>query len=92
MRNEGEQILKALRLCNYSEFYVEALNTCQPCESEFVGGHAFPLSINADTCTECAEVLTGSLDEFVSADTLGRITYLCNNADEYPRISSLKSN
>lgn len=46
------------------------------------------MTINAETCTECSDVKTGKLDDFYDSDTLGRINYFCNNAENYPKIGS----
>ena len=81
LRNVGELKVKALRLCNYSEFYSDSRKECTPCISSS-SGSSYPLTINApnDTaCYKCEDILAGKLVVPVDVETLGRITYLCNN-------------
>lgn len=59
VRNVGEEIVRAVRLCNFSEWYNKAQNVCLPCRSKTEGGFAFTLEINGQTCTECDDVSSG---------------------------------
>jgi len=88
VRNSGEQIVKALRVCNYSEWFNEGQNACLPCRSAYSGGAAYPMELNAKSCTECVDVKMGKLDDFYDSDALGRISYLCNNAASYKVVGS----
>lgn len=82
--------MKALRLCNYSEWFNEGQNACETCRSAYSGGAAYPIEINANQCTECVDVKTGKIDDFYDSDALGRINYLCNNSESYKVVGSTK--
>ena len=91
-RELGEQTVQAVRICNYSEWYNKSLNSCVPCLSQNPSSAAFPLETNAERCIKCEAVLAGGLDDVAISDQmLGRLTYLCNNSEAYPRLSSLQN-
>lgn len=89
-RNKGETQIRALRLCNFSEWYNKSQNSCQPCRSQNTGSVAFPLEINAGECTECSDYYEGKLSS-ASAEQLDRFKYLCDNRESFPRMNSSKS-
>jgi len=60
--------LRAVRLCNFSEWYNKEQNSCLPCRSKKLGGFSFSLEINGPSCTECDDVLTGTLNQFIASD------------------------
>ena len=92
MRYEGDYNVRALRLCNYSEWYNKNQNQCVPCRSDATTGErSFPLQINSDKCLFCDDVedLSNSSDQ--DSKDYERIKYLCENSDNYPLGKSSQS-
>ena len=89
-RDVGERFVKAIRLCNYAEWYNKGQNQCVSCSNE--SGASYPLTINAESCTQCSSVIDGDITEAnVDADSLNRLSYLSRHSETYGRTISAQS-